>query len=146
MVNENLKPTGGVAAQQNQEDVLYHCAFNFPAVLQTLGRDAWPQLKPIHETLVRDSRLKVRRTLAFSLFELAKILGPEQTESELLSVLFHFLKDSDEVKEGVIVSLPTFIAQLDSAQRENYVHKFAQAWAPEEQNWRLREQMAKQIG
>ena len=113
MVEENIKPSGGVSTAQNSEDVLYHCAFNFPAVLLTLGPKAWPQLKHIHTKLVRDSRVKVRRTLAYSLFELAKILGEELTESELISVLLHFLKDVPEVKEGVMVTLPDFVACLN---------------------------------
>ena len=92
--------------------MLYHCAFNFPAVLLTLGPQSWPKLKPIHEKLVRDSRVKVRRTLAYSLFELAKILGPQMTESELVPVLFHFMKDNDEVREGVMSSLPAFVGSL----------------------------------
>ena len=59
---------------------------------------------------MRDSRSKVRRTLAYSLNELAKILGPEMTESELIPVLFHFMKDFDNVRDGVMVSLPELIA------------------------------------
>ena len=116
MVKENasvgLKSGAGISNAQASEDVLYHCAFNFPAVLVTLGPKMWPQLKPIYEKLVRDSRVKVRRTLSYSLFELAKILGPDLTETELISILFHFLKDVDEVKEGVLENLPLFIEQL----------------------------------
>ena len=55
----------------------------------------------MHDILVKDTRFKVRRTLAFSLHEIAKILGPEITENELIPVLYHFLKDINEVKEGV---------------------------------------------
>ena len=113
MVTQNLKPSGGASNAQNQEDVLYHCAYNFPAVLLTLGAQAWPKLKDLHEKLVRDSRFRVRKTLAYSLFELAKILGPQMTESELLPVLFHFMKDVDEVREGVMISLPDLVAQLE---------------------------------
>ena len=101
--------------------MLYHCAYNFPAVLLTLGAQAWPKLKPIHEKLVRDSRPKVRKTLAYSLFELTKILGAEMTESELLPVLFHFMKDVNEVREGVMVSLPQLVASLGAAQRESHI-------------------------
>ena len=142
MVNSNMKPSGGITNAQNQEDVLFHCAFNFPAVLLTLGSQSWPQLKEIHEKLVRDSRFKVRKTLAYSLFELAKILGPEMTEMELLPVLFHFMKDVEEVREGVMVSLPDFIAQLNVDQRESYVEKFARAWNADETEWRKREMQA----
>ena len=35
------------------------------------------------------------------------------TESELLPVLFHFMKDVDEVREGVMISLPDLVAQLE---------------------------------
>jgi serine/threonine-protein phosphatase 4 regulatory subunit 1 len=74
-------------------EVPFHCAYNFPAVLQTLGPNSWNKLRPLHELLVKDSRWKVRRTLAFSLHEIAKILGPEITEKELIPVLYHFQKD-----------------------------------------------------
>ena len=58
---------------------------------------------------MRDSALKNRKTLAYSLFELAKILGPQMTESELVPVLFYFMKDAEEVREGVMASLPEFM-------------------------------------
>eukprot|EP00354_Favella_ehrenbergii_P004683 CAMPEP_0170460652 /NCGR_PEP_ID=MMETSP0123-20130129/6909_1 /TAXON_ID=182087 /ORGANISM="Favella ehrenbergii, Strain Fehren 1" /LENGTH=158 /DNA_ID=CAMNT_0010725589 /DNA_START=1888 /DNA_END=2364 /DNA_ORIENTATION=+ len=131
---------------QGQDEVLFHCAYNFPAVLLTLGPSAWPKLKPLHEKLVRDSRLKVRKTLAYSLFELTKILGASMTESELVPVLFYFMKDSDEVKEGVMVSLPDFVANLDLIQRESYVDKLAEAWVSGEENWRKRAMQVEQMG
>ena len=99
---------------QAVDDVLYHCAFNFPAVLLTLGKEQWPELKGIYEKLVIDYRTKIRKTLAYSLFEIARILGPEIAETELVSVLFHFLKDIDSVKEGVLVTLPEFLGCLDA--------------------------------
>lgn len=105
--------------------MLYHCAFNFPAVLQTLGPKAWPELKKIHERLARDTRVKVRRTLAYSLFECARILGPDLTERELISILFHFLQDIEEVKEGVLESLPEFMACLNIDQRICYIEQFS---------------------
>jgi serine/threonine-protein phosphatase 4 regulatory subunit 1 len=63
----------------------------------------------VYESLVKDSRSKVRRTLSFSLHEIAKILGSEITEKELIPVLQHFLNDNDEVKEGVVENLPKFL-------------------------------------
>lgn len=87
---------------QADNEVPYHCAYNFPAVLQTLGVKYWEKLHNVYESLVKDARPKVRRTLSFSLHEIAKILGPELAEKELIPVLYHFLKDIDDVKEGVI--------------------------------------------
>jgi serine/threonine-protein phosphatase 4 regulatory subunit 1 len=107
--------------------VPYHCAYNFPAVLYTLGPRAWPKLQPVYDQLVKDPRAKVRRTLAFSLHEIAKILGPELTEKELVSVLYHFMKDVNEVREGVNATLPKFIKMLSPESRESYAEKFATA-------------------
>jgi len=92
--------------------VPFYCAFNFPAVLYTLGSQHWKKLKPLYDTLIKDTRWKVRRTLSFSLHEVAKILGPEMVEKELLHVLFLFMKDIEEVREGVTLNLPKFIEAL----------------------------------
>lgn len=124
MVKENTKTekkTAPVSSIQSKEEVIYHCAFNFPAVLLTLGPTAWPELKEIYERMVRDTHTKVRKTLSYSLFELARILGPQLTESELIPILFHFLKDIAEVKEGIMSSLPQFIEQLTPEQRDSYI-------------------------
>jgi serine/threonine-protein phosphatase 4 regulatory subunit 1 len=79
------------SAQDNE--VPYYCAYNFPAVLLTLGSASWTKLRPVYSLLVKDSRPKVRRTLAYSLHEIASILGPETTEKELLTILNQFQTD-----------------------------------------------------
>jgi len=46
------------------------------------------------------------------LHEIAKILGPDITEKELIPVLNLFLRDQIEVREGVSENLPKFIQVL----------------------------------
>jgi hypothetical protein len=48
----------------------------------------------------------VRRTLSFSLHEVAKIVGHEVTEKELTPILFKFMQDVPDVREGVMTNLP----------------------------------------
>jgi len=55
----------------------------------------------------------VRRSLAYSMHECAKIIGPDLTEQDLLPILFHLLKDIAEVAEGVLKNLPLFLNVLD---------------------------------
>lgn len=104
-------------------EVPYYCAYNFPAVLYTLGNKYWKKLKPLYDNLIKDTRWKVRRTLSFSLHEIAKILGPDMVESELMHVLFLFMKDIEEVREGVVLNLPKFIEALKPEQREAFIDK-----------------------
>jgi serine/threonine-protein phosphatase 4 regulatory subunit 1 len=96
-------------------------------VLYTLGNNHWNKLKPLYETLIKDTRWKVRRTLSFSLHEIAKILGPDMIEKELMHVLFLFMKDIEEVREGVTLNLPKFIETLRMDQREAFIDKLSQA-------------------
>ena len=66
-------PRNGATNSENS----YHCAYNFPAVLLTLGAESWVDLKRLYFMLARDQQWKVRRTLSYSLHEIAKVLGPE---------------------------------------------------------------------
>jgi len=52
---------------------------------------------------------KVRRTLAYSIHELALIVGEDITGRDLLPVFDLFLSDLDEVRIGVLKHLADFI-------------------------------------
>ena len=46
MISQILDRKNPSATQAiTDEDDLYHCAFNFPAILLTIGQQAWPVLK-----------------------------------------------------------------------------------------------------
>mmetsp|Transcript_5449 Transcript_5449/g.8476 ORF Transcript_5449/g.8476 Transcript_5449/m.8476 type:complete len:229 (+) Transcript_5449:1332-2018(+) len=90
--------SGEVSMDKVDNETAFHCAYNFPAVLQAFGQAIWKEkLKPMHDMMVTDNRWKVRRSLSFSIHECAKIIGPELTEKDLLPVMFHFLQDIPEV-------------------------------------------------
>ena len=59
--------------------------------------------------MTEDRRLRVRRTLSFSLHEVANLIDDA---SELIPILEKLLADVVEVKEGVLENLPEFISKL----------------------------------
>ena len=69
--------------------------------------------------------------------EIAKILGPELAEKELLNVLFGFMKDIEEVREGITLNLPKFIEVLRMEQRESFIDRLSQAQV-DPKDWRKR--------
>ena len=75
--------------------------------------------------------------MSFSLHEIAKILGPEMVEKELMPVLFLFMKDIEEVREGVTLNLPKFIEALPLDQREAFIDKLTQNQV-DQKDWRKR--------
>ncbi len=62
-----------------------------------------------HFLLPSLSQWKVRRTLAFSIHELAVILGDQLTAADLVPIFNGFLKDLDEVRIGVLKHLYDFL-------------------------------------
>jgi len=61
----------------------------------TLGPSKWPLLSGLFRALLKNGD-KIKKPLACSLHEIAKIIGEEKAEKELLGVLESFLKDSSK--------------------------------------------------
>jgi hypothetical protein len=70
----------GNAGGAGDSEMPTFCAYNFPAVVLTVGPDNWKHLEEAYKELVKDIQWKVRRTLSFSVHEIALILGPEITQ------------------------------------------------------------------
>jgi serine/threonine-protein phosphatase 4 regulatory subunit 1 len=127
-------------------DMPAYCAFSFPAVAVTIGKDRWAEISGLFHTLARDQQRKVRKPMAHSLHEvpayrvyqplcsmracllilwvvvglpaqIAKLLGEHTAETELLSTFHLYLKDVDEVKVGVIKNLAGFLGALSADYR-----------------------------
>lgn len=110
----NAKPNGSF-------DFAEFCAYNFPAVIFTLGKKYFHLLSKSYIALVKNGQWKVRRTLAFSLHDVAKLLGTQITESVLKPAFEALLKDLDEVRIGVIKNLSEFLEVLSAKERTKYL-------------------------
>ncbi|KAF2075935.1 hypothetical protein CYY_002738 [Polysphondylium violaceum] len=126
-------------------DLVTHCAFNFPAVLYTVGSARWPELKDTYLYLVKDPNWKVRRTLSHSIHEIASILGPAETKNSLLPCFNLFLQDLDEVRVGVIRHFGEFLKSLEPSLREGYISTL-NTFTNDPSKWRFRKLISKQIG
>ncbi|GAA6009944.1 hypothetical protein JCM10207_002168 [Rhodosporidiobolus poonsookiae] len=117
-------------------------AFNFPAVVLTLGRFNWPLLRDAHRTLCQDRVEKVRQSLASSLFEVAKIIGPEQGAAALVDPLGWFLRDADNIQAAVLENLPSLVGALGAEGSQRALSLLAEAWGGV-RVWRQREYVAR---
>lgn len=97
------------------------CAFSFPAVVLQLGRARWSELRELFAVMIRNTDKAVRCTLAHSLHEVGRIIGPEQAESDLLPAFDLFMRDIDDVKTGVIKHVASFLSTLSPGTRESYL-------------------------
>ncbi|KAJ3541194.1 hypothetical protein NM688_g6121 [Phlebia brevispora] len=94
------------------------CAFNYPAVALTVGRDRWPELRDLYQRLSHNPSFKVRRTLAASLGEMAKIIGPKYAKQDLLPVWWSSAcSEEGEVRLKAMECVEVFMAQLAPQDR-----------------------------
>ena len=129
---------------QNDSDLVEYCAFNFPAVVLTLGKSNWSKLEKAYGNLIKDVQAKVRRSLSYSLHEVSKIVGIEISEKSLCPAFDLFLKDFDDVKLGIISNLGSFLCNISEEKRE-YYFKVISELPDDIDNWRIREELANQL-
>ncbi|XP_065524060.1 serine/threonine-protein phosphatase 4 regulatory subunit 1 isoform X3 [Lathamus discolor] len=146
LLDQYLSMTDPSRAQTVDNEIAKHCAYSLPGVALTLGRQNWHCLKDTYETLAADMQWKVRRTLAFSIHELAVILGDQLTAGDLVPVFNGFLKDLDEVRIGVLKHLHDFLKLLHLDKRREYLYQLQEFLVTDNsRNWRFRAELAEQL-
>ncbi len=89
------------------------------------------------------SQWKVRRTLAFSIHEMALILGDEVTTVDLVPIFNGFLRDLDEVRIGVLKHFADFVKLLKPDLRRQYLSRMTDFLTTDNtRNWRFRLELA----
>ncbi|XP_027275628.1 serine/threonine-protein phosphatase 4 regulatory subunit 1 isoform X2 [Cricetulus griseus] len=146
LLDQFVSMTDPARAQTVDMDIAKHCAYSLPGVALTLGRQNWHCLKDTFETLASDGQWKVRRTLAFSIHELAVILGDQLTAADLVPIFNGFLKDLDEVRVGVLKHLYDFLKLLHKDKRRAHLRQLQEFVVTDNsRNWRFRYELAEQL-
>jgi len=137
-------PTGDMGVDN---ELKHYCAYSFPAVLLTIGKERWGEVKETYQTLVQCRSPNVKQTLAASLHEIAKILGGGKiVEEELVPVFEDMIQDVEAVQAGVIKYLAGFLQMLSPPICLSYLpllHEIIHSTNPF--NWRLRQSLTVQL-
>lgn len=124
----------------------YHCAYSFPAVVLTVGKEQWYRLKDAYRRLASAMAWKVRSTLASGIHEIAIIIEKEYAARDLVPIYNDFIKDLDEVRIGALKHFSTFLTVLSPEDRNQYLPKLDNFLINDNKwNWRLREELVKQL-
>ncbi|KAI9914924.1 hypothetical protein PsorP6_007749 [Peronosclerospora sorghi] len=127
-------------------DIKFHCAFNFPAVASILGAQDWLRISPAFEILYNDTFWKIRRSFAYSLHELARILGQSITEKQLATAFDSYLHDVQDVRLGVMLHFADFLENVSPSFRESYLPVLAEFDSFDNTTkWRFREVLSRQL-
>jgi len=130
----------------DEEDLKLQAAFQLPSVVLTIGRGRWFELRECYLSLCRSENPKVRRTLACSLHEVARILGSELCENDLLPVFESFANDEDAVRYGITANMAQFLQTLRPDLVRPYLPLVGELLGKAaSMDWRARELIARQI-
>ncbi|KAJ2885353.1 hypothetical protein H4R27_001433, partial [Coemansia aciculifera] len=133
-------------------DILYQCAYNFPALLAAVGGSsgsaaaAWERLRDVYMQLGKTEHADARQTLACSLHEVARMVqGQAAAAADLESVLCLFLIDAPLIKMGAIRRLGDTLTWLPAPSRARCLPMIMQVFKHDGAQWRTRELMATQL-
>lgn len=123
------------------------CGFNYPAVALTLGKERWSELREVYLDIAANRAIKVRRTIAASLGELAKIIGGANAHRDLLSVWWDAIRcEEEEVRARAIDCAEAFISALGIKAGDRILAGLIAVWDEGVfSGWREREGIAKTL-
>lgn len=114
-----------------------------PAICLALGKDRWPEVRPTFKALCNITHQRITVSLAASVHEIAKIIGPELASQDLLLPFFEWLNGNDEIRGRALAQLPTFLAHLPPDDAADTLQSILAMWETGEfRNWRHRETLA----
>jgi hypothetical protein len=119
-------------------------AFVCPAVLHCAGAQYWPSMREAHSKLAGDVHWKVRLTLAYSLHEIARMIGRDETEASLVKLFEQFLVDIDEIRNAVVSHMGTLFEHCSVDTRAKHERTLSDLQS-DPISWRLREMIVAQM-
>eukprot|EP00002_Diphylleia_rotans_P023724 TRINITY_DN4668_c0_g1_i2.p1 TRINITY_DN4668_c0_g1~~TRINITY_DN4668_c0_g1_i2.p1 ORF type:complete len:584 (+),score=103.52 TRINITY_DN4668_c0_g1_i2:82-1833(+) len=123
---------------EGNPDAPYYCATSFAGVLSVVGKSRWDQLKSPFFQLCESPQIRVRKCLASSLAQMATILGPDESQSNLFPIFMKFLNDVDEVKFATISILYDFFISVPHELHASFYGLISRIASETGVNWRIR--------
>lgn len=105
---------------------MFACAYGLPAVLQSLGPTKWPQLHKLFMNLWKQKNDRIQKTLAASLHEIAKMIGPTLAEKDLFPILetIYIKEPNDTLLLVCVKNLTQFLKIFSEERRESLMDIF----------------------
>jgi len=136
--------SGSIKSLGVENEILYSCSYSFSAVLCAMGSSKWPELSETFKALLLGDD-EVQKPLAYSLHEIANIIGKDDSEHDLLFILECYLKGQNaEIKYGALRNLHIFLKVFPVGQRDKMVNLYQQL-TENQRNWRVLELIAGQM-
>lgn len=135
-----------LAHSQDGTVVNYFCAYHFPAVVLTLGRQNWSVMCGLLQTLCNHGVEDIRQTMASSIYLIGLIIGRTLATQDLVPIYLRFFEEQDKVKVVALQNLCNFLTVVNRPQYDIIISSLSNCLGEYyEAGWRFREELAQQI-
>lgn len=135
-----------LAHSQDSTVVNYFCAYHFPAVVMTLGRQNWSVMCGLLQALCNHGVEDIRKTMASSIYLIGLIIGRQLATQDLVPIYLRFFEEQDKVKVVALQNLCNFLTVIDRPQYDIIISSLSNCLGEYyEAGWRFREELAQQI-
>ncbi|KIJ34695.1 hypothetical protein M422DRAFT_263260 [Sphaerobolus stellatus SS14] len=119
-------------------------SFNFPAVALSLGPERWHEVRDYYFALAHDKNVRVRRTIAAGLGEVARILGNKLAERDVYDIWQDMVHDGQDsqIRLKALSGIAMFVGALSGSARDSVYDTFVELWSKWLTGWRERECLA----
>lgn len=152
-LGQPMQPPKDGAPEDDTGDLLSNAdkslivAFNFPAVVLTMGAAQWETLRELYLRLTHHTSENVRNSLGASLHEIAKLIGAEAANRDLVPVAEMLLRDTcTDVTATLLEHIDEFWLRIPTESAKAQLKQLPMLWLSQySHDWRLRESVAKHI-
>ena len=125
----------------------FYASLNFPAFIYVTGPNEWSRYRKLYLKLAQSQDPMTKKTIACSVHELARILGQQITECDLVDIVDRFLKESNaDVKNSVLKNLHIFLENVTPELRQRYITQIVNAFNDAgKRDWRTKEIFARNL-
>jgi serine/threonine-protein phosphatase 4 regulatory subunit 1 len=92
-----------------------------------------------------DREYRVRKSIASSIGDIASIIGPEETEKELFTIMEKFYREEGEIQTLILKNIPKILKVVSPQHRNNYLDRLSKI-VNSRDKWRTRQEYSKIIG
>lgn len=127
-------------------EMMYQCAYCFPAVIFTLGKSFWPLLQSHFLELCYSLEASVRKTIAAAIGKIALLIGREYTTRDLVAPYLEFYVETDVIQIEAVKAMPTFIKVVDPSEHDRILNQLevcCNGWSSS--HWRVMEIVGQQV-
>lgn len=129
----------------DEENLVYQCAYNFPAVLIACGRGLWGKLGTVYHDLWETDLDKVMWTLSTSIHEIVKIVQEDIARDDVVPLYIEYIQVAGAHVLPMLEHMDEILKVAEETHKSELLDILETVHEDSRRVWRIREKIASKI-